>query len=63
MEVELQLVAFKLSVSMPADFMILFNQWPIVAGLTGLWGLRTEINSAFCGVLLLLVRSFSDLLS
>ena len=53
--------AVKMSVSMPADFIIPFSQWLMVASLTGLWGLRME--SAFSGELLPQVCSFSDLFS
>ena len=31
----------KILVSMAAECITLFSQWPIVAALTGLWGLRT----------------------
>lgn len=37
--------AEKIWVSIPAAFMTLLIQWPIVAGLTGLCGFRTEMNS------------------
>ena len=31
-------------VSMPAEYITFFSQWPIVAALTDLWGLRTEMG-------------------
>ena len=39
--------AVKVLVSIPADFMMFFSQWPIVAGVTGLCGFRTEMNNVF----------------
>lgn len=55
--------AEKMLVSMPAECITLFSQWPIVAALTGLWGLRTEINSWFLFTPEAPERSLLDLFS
>ena len=38
----------------------LLSQWPMVAALTGLWGLQTEINGGLLGVLIAFDRSPFD---
>ena len=37
---------------MPAEVITLLSQWPMVAALTGLWGLWTEMHSGPIGVLI-----------
>jgi len=50
-------------VLMPAEVITLLSQWPMVATLTGLWGLWTEIHSGPIGVLIAFDHSPFDLIA